>query len=132
MFSARVLCTVKLSRRLDPGAERHNLDSIIARHGLPAAGRHRALGDARVLWAFVQRLYRDLPEEAIAAAARHVLKTPSLPPQLVPDAIDALPEAPGVYLFYGLNALPLYVGKSRNLRERVGSHFSSDYRSPTD
>jgi len=131
-FSARVLCTVKLSRRLDPGAERHNLDSIIARHGLPAAGRHRALGDARVLWAFVQRLYRELPQEAIAAAARRVLKTPSLPPQLAPDAIDALPEAPGVYLFYGLNALPLYVGKSRNLRERVGSHFSSDYRSPTD
>ena len=44
----------------------------------------------------------------------------------------ALPEAPGVYLFYGLNALPLYIGKSRNLRERVGAHFSSDYRSATD
>lgn len=41
-------------------------------------------------------------------------------------------EAPGVYLFYGLNALPLYIGKSANLRERVGAHFSSDYRSPTD
>ena len=44
----------------------------------------------------------------------------------------ALPEAPGVYLFYGMNALPLYIGKSRNLRERVGAHFSSDYRSATD
>jgi len=131
-FTARVLCTVKLSRRLYPDATRHNLDSIIARHALPVAGRHRALGDARALWAFVQALYRELPEETIAVAAKRVLRTPSLPPQLAPEALDALPEAPGVYLFYGLNALPLYVGKSKNLRERVGAHFSSDYRSPTD
>ena len=131
-FSARVLCTVRLSRRLFPDEPRHNLDSVIARHGLPIAGRHRALGDACVLWAFVQALYRDLPPEAIEAAAKRVLKTPSLPPQLAPDALDALPEAPGVYLFYGLNALPLYIGKSKNLRERVGAHFSSDYRSATD
>ena len=131
-YTARVLCTVRLSRRLYPDAERHNLDSVIARHALPTAGRHRALGDARVLWAFVQALYRDLPAEAIEQAARRVLKTPSLPPQLAPDALDALPEAPGVYLFYGLNPLPLYIGKSKNLRERVGAHFSSDYRSATD
>ena len=131
-FSARVLCTVRLSRRLFPDEPRHNLDSVIARHGLAVAGRHRALGDARVLWAFVQALYRDLLPETIEAAARRVLKTPSLPPQLPPDALDALPEAPGVYLFYGLNALPLYIGKSTNLRERVGAHFSSDYRSATD
>jgi DNA polymerase-3 subunit epsilon len=57
---------------------------------------------------------------------------PSLPPHLPRDAIDALPESPGVYRFYGLNAHPLYVGKSKNLRERVAAHFSSDYRSATD
>jgi DNA polymerase-3 subunit epsilon len=131
-FTARVLCTVKLSRRLHPDAEQHNLDSVIARHQLPLDGRHRALGDARVLWSFVQALYRDLPEETIAEAAKRILRVPSLPPQLDPNALDALPEAPGIYLFYGLNALPLYIGKSRNLRERVGAHFSSDYRSATD
>ena len=50
-FSARVLCTVKLSRRLYPEADRHNLDSLIARHALgdeaspPRAGRRpRAVG----------------------------------------------------------------------------------------
>ncbi|MEO8302610.1 MAG: exonuclease domain-containing protein, partial [Betaproteobacteria bacterium] len=131
-FTARVLCTVRLSRRLFPDEPRHNLDSVIARHALPLDGRHRALGDARVLWAFVQALYRDLSPATIDEATKRVLKTPSLPPQLAPDAIDKLPEVPGVYLFYGLNALPLYIGKSKNLRERVGAHFSSDYRSATD
>jgi DNA polymerase-3 subunit epsilon len=131
-FSARVLCTVRLSRRLYPLEPRHSLDSVIARHGLSVEGRHRALGDARALWTFIQALYRDLAPEAIEAAARRVLRTPSLPPHLPPDVLDGLPEAPGVYRFYGLNALPLYIGKSTNLRERVGAHFSSDYRSATD
>jgi DNA polymerase-3 subunit epsilon len=131
-FSARVLCTVKLSRRMFLHAERHSLDSVIERHALPIKGRHRALGDARALWAFVEALYRDLEADTIAEAVKRVLRIPSLPPQLASDALDVLPETPGVYLFYGLNALPLYIGKSRNLRERVGAHFSSDYRSATD
>ena len=131
-FTARVLCTVRLSRRLFPEARGHGLDAVIARHGLPGGDRHRALGDARALWAFVQTLYRDLPEETLEAAAKRILRIPSLPPQLAPDALDALPEAPGVYLFYGDNPLPLYIGKSVNLRERVAAHFSSDWRSETD
>jgi DNA polymerase-3 subunit epsilon len=131
-FSARVLCTVKLSRRLYPDSGRHHLDALIARHVLPVTDRHRALGDARVLWEFVQEVYRDQSHGAVDAAVASILRLPSLPPQLAPGALDALPEAPGVYRFYGLNALPLYIGKSVNLRERVASHFSSDYRSAND
>ena len=131
-FTARVLCTVKLSRRLYPNAGPHHLDALIERHGLPAQDRHRALGDARILRSFVETLYREKGTEEIELAVRRILKTPSLPPQLAPDALDALPEAPGVYRFYGHNALPLYVGKSVNLRERVAAHFSGDYRSAND
>ena len=50
-FSARVLCTVRLSRRLFPDEPSHSLDSVIARHGLPvgrspprARRRARAVG----------------------------------------------------------------------------------------
>jgi len=46
--------------------------------------------------------------------------------------LDNLPEGPGVYRFYGVNDLPIYIGKSVNLRDRVRSHFSSDYRSAND
>jgi DNA polymerase-3 subunit epsilon len=48
-FRARVLCTVKLSRELYPQESRHNLDALIARHGLQASGRHRALADADLI-----------------------------------------------------------------------------------
>lgn len=131
-FTARVLCTVKLSRRLFPQAQGHGLDAVIARHGLTCTARHRALGDAAVLWDFVQALYREHDTDTIDSCVRRVLKTPSLPAHLPADVLDDIPEAPGVYLFYGDNALPLYIGKSRNLRERIGAHFSSDHRSATD
>ena len=141
-FTADVLCTVRLSRRLFPDEHGHNLDALVARHGLydafnpdeaaPRTGRHSALGDARAIWRFVQALYRERSAGEIAAAVRRLLKTPSLPPQLAPDALEGLPDGPGVYRFYGVNELPLYIGKSVNLRDRVRSHFSSDYCSAND
>src|SRR6185437_6517057 len=131
-FTARVLCTVRLSRRLFPEGEGHGLDALIARHGLEVDARHRALGDARAIWSFVQKAYALLPCDTVDAAIKRILRIPSLPAQLAADALDALPDAPGVYLFYGENPLPLYIGKSVDLRERVGAHFTGDWRSETD
>ena len=141
-FTAEVLCTVRLSRRLWPDAVGHGLDALIARHGLadpldaidPAGrtGRHSALGDARALWRFVQVVERERPAEEIVAAVKRLLKIPSLPPQLPADALEGVPECPGVYRFFGVNDLPLYIGKSVNLRDRVRSHFTSDYRNAND
>jgi DNA polymerase-3 subunit epsilon len=131
-FSTRVLCTVRLSRRLFPDASGHGLDALIQRHALQVEQRHRALSDARAIRSFVELLYREHARELVDAAIRRILRIPSLPPQLPPDAIDALPASPGVYLFYGENPMPLYIGKSINLRERVGAHFSQDWRSETD
>lgn len=39
--------------------------------------------------------------------------------------IGSLPDAPGVYLFYGAVDELLYVGKSKSIRTRVRAHFGS-------
>ncbi len=127
-FQARVLCTVKLSRALYPEHHRHGLDALIARHGLACAARHRALGDAQVLWAFMQLVRREFDEAVIQRAVGKALKTPSLPPGLPEGSLEALPHAPGVYLFFGENDLPIYIGKSVNIASRVRAHFSADHR----
>jgi DNA polymerase-3 subunit epsilon len=44
---------------------------------------------------------------------------------LAADTVSALPDSPGVYLFYGSLGELLYVGKSKTIRTRVRSHFSS-------
>ena len=118
-FTAKTLCTVRLSRYLYPDRAPHTLDAIIDRFCLEGEPRHRALGDARVLWRWLQRLADRHPRAEIEFAAHELLRRPALPPNLPPDAIDALPHAPGVYLFYGLNEHPIYIGKSIDLRARV-------------
>jgi DNA polymerase-3 subunit epsilon len=127
-FAAKTLCTVRLSRYLYPDRTPHTLDAIIDRFGLEGEQRHRALGDARVPWRWLQRLADRHPPAEIELAVHALLRRPALPPNLPPDAIDALPHAPGVYLFFGLNEHPIYIGKSINLRARVGDHF----RAPRD
>jgi excinuclease Cho len=45
-------------------------------------------------------------------------------PVLLRAMADALPAAPGIYIFHGDEAdIPLYIGKSVNLRSRVLSHL---------
>lgn len=69
-YTSRVLCTVKLSRRLYPHHQRHNLDTLMIRHGINCDARHRALGDARVLWQLAQCWYRELDAATIASAVK--------------------------------------------------------------
>lgn len=121
-FSAKVLCTVKLSRRLFPQHARHNLDAVMARNELACSARHRALGDARVIGDFWLKLRRDLPPQSMALAVQSLLGA-DLPAHLPEGLADDLPEGPGVYLFYGVDEVPLYVGKSGSLRAGVLEHF---------
>lgn len=45
-------------------------------------------------------------------------------PEHLRQWLDGLPKVPGVYTFHGeSDTLPLYIGKSINLRSRVMSHF---------
>jgi DNA polymerase-3 subunit epsilon len=128
-FQARTLCTVKLSRKLYPGHARHNLDSVIQRHGLSCAARHRAMGDAQAVWQFLRVAAEERGAEVMENAVRLMSKLPALPAHIDPAVVDSIPESPGVYLFYGEGDAPLYIGKSVALRSRVLQHFSGDVNS---
>jgi len=128
-FKPAVLCTVKLSRTLYPQYRHHNLDSLIERHQLKAKERHRALADAQLIYQFWQHLAQSFSEAILQQTLQQLLKRSSLPSQIDPLLIHDLPETAGVYLFYGENDLPLYIGKSVNIKQRVLSHFAADHSS---
>ena len=131
-FTADVLCTVRLSRRLYPNADGHGLDAVISRHRLSGFDRHRAMGDTEATAAFVRKAQDDHSLDTLKAIVKSLLKTPSLPAHLPTTALADIPDSPGVYLFYGINDLPLYIGKAKHLRERIRAHFSSDHMTPND
>jgi DNA polymerase-3 subunit epsilon len=128
-----VLCTVKLSRRLFPQYVRHNLDSVMERHGIICSARHRALGDALVLRDLWRKLEHEVaPRELSAAAAQSMLGFPKLPAHLPPELADELPDGHGVYRFFGADGALLYVGRSNLLRARVLAQLGAERPSPRD
>jgi DNA polymerase-3 subunit epsilon len=68
------LCTMRLSRALFPEYSKHNLDRIMDRYGLKCAGRHRALGDATVVWDFLALVEGRFPEADLERAYAKILK----------------------------------------------------------
>ena len=46
--------------------------------------------------------------------------------QIDPDSLAALPRSPGVYIFRGEGTLPLYIGKSVDIRSRVLAHLRAE------
>jgi len=131
-FSLKHFCTVKLARLLYPGFAKYNLDSIIDRFKLSCENRHRAFDDAKVLWEFYQKAMQEIPLEAFTKAVNIALRRPSIPLGIAQEVLDNLPQTSGVYIFYGENGMPLYIGKSVNVHDRVLSHFSSDHLSSTE
>ena len=124
-FQADTLCTVKLSRKLFPEHKKHNLDALMQRHGLQAPSRHRALSDASLIHQFWQIIQENPGPAAIQAAMKNQFTPHRLPPHLDAQAVEDLPEAPGVYSFFGADDQALYVGRAKDMRKRVLSHFSS-------
>jgi DNA polymerase-3 subunit epsilon len=121
----KTLCTVRLSRLLYPQFKGHGLDAIMQRHGLSNAARHRAMGDVEVMQSWLGLTQAELGADHVAGHAQRLLQgSAALPPQLDTNIAD-IPDTPGVYLFFGDSALPLYIGKSVKLRSRVMSHFQA-------
>ena len=128
-WSAKTLCTVRLSRMLFPNYPRHNLDEIIERFAIPCPARHRAFDDAMALWHFLEKLDERLSPEAFTGAIDSILGNHTIPSGADAKLVRSLPHKPGVYLFYDEEGSLLYIGKSVDIKSRVLSHFSSDHAS---
>lgn len=125
-----VLCTLRLARRLLPSLRRRGLDAMADHFGLSTRDRHRGFGDARMaaelLSIFldmagqmgIKRLDRLLEFQHAGAGGKRIER------HVPPEAIAALPSAPGVYLMHNERGDVLYVGKARNLKRRVSSYFN--------
>lgn len=125
-FQPQVLCSVMLSRKLYAQFARHDLDSLIERHALTVATRHRALPDAHALCQFWEVLRAEHPPEHLSTVIEALLAGPVLPAHLDPSLIDRLPEKPGVYVFHGEGGRILHAGKAGNLKLHVTNYFRID------
>jgi len=124
-FDRPTLCTVRLGRKILPGHRSYSLGNICKDLGIEINDRHRAAGDALA----TVRLFELLQGEAARSGEELVKgskgRIRNLNAHLTVQDIDRLPESSGTYYFYNEHGQLIYIGKSKNIRQRVLSHLGN-------
>lgn len=128
-FNTNKLCTVRLGRKIFPGLISYSLGKFCAAMGIDNNARHRASGDAAATAELFHRMVKNDKEKLIEKSLKRNSKEQQLPPNVSKKEFDKLPSSPGVYYFHNEKGKVIYVGKARNIRSRISSHFSSDMKS---
>lgn len=121
------LCTVRLSRKIFPGLPSYSLGNLCHSLGIKIRRRHRAGGDAEATAKILHKLLQHDTEKHIEKSLLRNSKENMLPPHVPKEQFDRLPETPGIYYFHNEKGKIIYIGKARNIRQRVNSHFSSGW-----
>jgi len=88
--------------------------------------RHRAKGDAEAtVILFKLLLNQPNSEEVIQSFFKKESKETTLPLHLEQKTFEQLPQAAGVYYFKDKKGAIIYVGKAKDIKKRVLSHFYS-------
>jgi len=124
-FEMPTICTVKLSRKLLPGHASYSLGKICPDLGIGNDARHRAAGDALATVKLFEILLdknsglisHEDPYKAFSADGLHS--------DLSIDDIKKLPPQTGVYYLHDENGQVIYIGKSKNIRNRIITHLGN-------
>ncbi len=118
------LCTIRLSRKVFPGFRKYGLGSLCRELNIPITHRHRAGGDARATTHILDLVLKNNGMRLIQEMLKKENHHQTLPAHVPENQVKDLPQLPGVYYFHDQKDKVVYVGKARNIRKRVMSHFT--------
>jgi len=122
-FNEKRLCTVRLSREIIPGMPSYSLGKLTRSLGIGLNNAHRAMPDTEATSELFALLHKkNLP--FIEASLKANSKESTLPANLPKARFKKLPKKTGVYYFYNSKGEVIYIGKAKNLKSRVSSHFT--------
>jgi len=125
-LDCKKLCTVRLSRKVFPGAASFSLGNICRHLDIPIPNRHRAGGDVDATVLLFERILQAGGLDHMNSMLKGKSREQYLPVHLPAEQLARLPQSPGVYYFHDQKGKVIYVGKAKNLRHRVVSHFSNN------
>jgi len=125
-YNAPKLCTIRLSRKIIPDKASYALGNLCASVGISLENRHRAGGDAFATVKLFHLLVEKDSTQFITESLKKGSKEYCLPPNLPKEEVEKLPKNPGIYYFIDNKGLAIYVGKAKNIKNRVISHFTGN------
>ncbi|HEY4936818.1 MAG TPA: exonuclease domain-containing protein [Puia sp.] len=125
-LDVKKLCTVRLSRKVFPGLPGYSLGKLCRELEIPILNRHRAGGDADATVILFEKILKQDSQGAVHQMLHGKSREQYLPPNLSSEQIASISYTPGVYYFHNQKGKVIYVGKAKNLRSRVCSHFSNN------
>ncbi len=132
-FNRKKLCTVRLSRKLFPGFPSYSLGKLCKSLDINLTDRHRARGDAQATVVLFEMLLRkDETGEVFSAFLNKNSKEGTLPSHLPTAVFNTIPNTAGIYYFKNKVGDIIYVGKAKDLKKRVLSHFYSKAQKSLD
>lgn len=120
------LCTVRLSRKVFPGYKSYSLGNICGALGIPIQNRHRAAGDAIATVKLFHKILLADDGSILKGFLKKGSKEYLLPPNLPKEQFETLTQQTGVYYFHNDEGKVIYVGKAKNIKKRVSSHFTGN------
>lgn len=124
-YNPKRMCSVRYARKVLPGLKSYSLKNLVKHFNFYNTAAHRAWGDARVTAQILGELFNTDTQ----GVWQHLIKRNSgefnLPAHLPSEEYHNLPDKPGVYYMYNEAGETIYIGKARNLKKRVASHFIS-------
>ena len=123
-FDRKTLCTVELSKKLIPDQPSYSLGKLTRSLGIPVSDRHRASGDALATVTLFKMLLAKDSEKSIVQESIRLEPKFQIEPKLK-DIIDDLPSITGVYYMHKADGTIIYIGKSKNIKNRINQHFTS-------
>lgn len=132
-FNRKKLCTIRLSRKLIPGHKSYSLGKLCAALHINIVGRHRARGDAEAtVVLFEMLLNKEDAETVFNDFLKKTSKEATLPSHLPTSVFNNLSDKAGIYYFKNKKGKILYIGKAKNIKKRVLSHFYSKTQKSLD
>ncbi len=125
-LNCKKLCTVRLGRKILPGLPSYSLGKLCRSLNIKIENRHRAAGDALATTILFKMLIDADEHQHIEDALKSKTKEESLPPYISRLTLEGIPRQPGVYYFRDKKDKIIYVGKAKNLYQRILSHFSNN------
>ncbi len=128
-YQRKTLCTVRLSRKVFPNLASYSLGKLCQTLNIPHQNQHRANGDAQATVQLFEKLLNKDAQKVNQAVIDNELKSKTLPPKISQTLFESLPEEAGVYYFYNEQGDIIYIGKSKNIKNRIASHFGTNLKS---